>query len=861
MTQFNQQKQQVSTQYNAEKIIIQPHHDDPYAEYLQRLYDWVNKFLEQTLRIISEDNQKGESIIPLRFKYLPDVLSSEQEIAPQLDPLTTIIGKRYAGSGENFDNLRDAFVAFKGRLLLLGEPGAGKTLSLLLFARDSILRRMKHPSQPLPILGIVPTWKYQKHPSIAHWLQESFNAPDNVEEILASGRGLLLLDGLDELIPDRDTRDLQWFFVQELPENNQIILTCRTHTIQHLTGEIKLRGTVILSPVTETQIFSYISAFSSLTSMVSNNKILKKLLKTPIMLALFTEAYHDAEVHNWASTDSRFDIHNNIIDMCVRQRYQRADSLPLSLDAMYRLFGTIAFEIMSGPPFSDRTRIEQKIIRQLAGDEEQIFIKQAIQLRVLLKVEEGVYRFSHLFFRDFFTFYYCTQYIPIVSKNYRGGQRLVYITISLDNETRPFFGDDENHPLFGDTNYYQEGVINECMEILRTSEAPSIHTHLSDARLGAMLVLSAFGKKALEAFSTLLDDANSHVRYDTIYALCQSGKSFAVPLLIKALDDTETSVRLHSISGLKEIGDTQAIEPLIKQLDDANPRISVSAAEAIVSFGEIALNHMVLAAKTADSSSLQNALQFIKNEQHEEAISSLLLALDSNDNLKTAIILAIIGDENVTKQLIQYLPEQKELDEQWILWLLTQLGKRNLSPLVELLNDSNSELRAIAVMLLRETSNEDAIAPLLAKLNDPEIQFMASMALAQFEESVLDELLPQVFDSNQLEVLDDDNFVEAIIDKMREVSNTEVDSSHFILITLLAALGRLISEKIPLVIDSLGDAKRTDNEQLNSLIANAIVGMEAAAFEHLFAALQHSDEHIRITAAYILEYHGIDLNQ
>jgi hypothetical protein len=118
-----------------------------------------------------------------------------------------------------------------------------------------------------------------------------------------------------------------------------------------------------------------------------------------------------------------------------------------------------------------------------------------------------------------------------------------------------------------------------------------------------------------------------------------------------------------------------------------------------------------------------------------------------------------------------------------------------------------------------------------------------------------------VFSNNQLEVLDEDNFVEAIIDKMREVSNKEVDSSHFILITLLAALGRLIGKKIPLVIECLGDAKRADNEQLNSLIANAIVGMEVAAFEHLFAALEHPDEHIRITAAYILEYHGIDSNQ
>lgn len=851
MTKFVQLGQQVSTQYNAEKIIIYPHHDDPFAEYLQRLFDWINGFLEQTLQIISGDNQEGKSIIPLRFKHVPNVLSPEQETVPQLDPLTTIIGKRYAGSSENFDDLRDAFLAFKGRLLLLGEPGAGKTISLLLFARDSILRRVKDSSQPLPILGIVPTWNYKEQPSIAEWLQSSFNSPNNVKEILNSGKGLLLLDGLDELLPDDgDTRDPQLFFVQKLPKDNQIVLTCRTHTIGFLAGEINLRGAVALSPLTDTQIFAYLSAFPFLLDMVSKNKILKKMLNTPIMLALFTEAYHDIKEQNLIHSDKQFDIHNNIIDICVQQRYQRAKSLILPLDVMYSLLGMIAFEIMSGAPFFDRTRIKQEVLHQIVGDQEKVFIRQAVQLRILLQVEEDVYRFSHLFFRDFFTFQYCIQHIPMVSRSYRGEQQLVYLTHSLDYA---------NRALFGENNYYRDALINECAEILCTSETPSLSTPLSDKRFGAMLVLSAFGEVATETFSMLLDNPKFHVRYDAVYALCQNKKSFTIPLLIKALDDTEVKVKLHSINGLKEIGEIQAIEPLIKQLDDANLRIAVDAAEAIVSFGEIALNSLVSSVKTTDSSSLQDALQFINNEQQKEAVSSLLLALDSYDGLKAATILAIIGDENVTEQLVQLLHEQKESDNQMVFWLLTQLGKRFLSPIIELLNNSDSELRAIAVTLLREIANEDAIDPLLIKLHDPNesIQFMASMALVQFEESVLDELLPQVFTESQLNTLDEDNLIEAVIDKMHEASNIEVNDSRFVLITLLAALGRLISEKIPFVIESLGDA----DEQLIYLIGNAVIGMEVTAFEYLFAALEHPNEQIRNIVLSILEYHDIDPNQ
>jgi len=206
-------------QYNAEKIIIHPPYNDPYSEYLQRLYDRVENFLEQTLRIVSEAKIGREQTIQLRFKYLPGVLNTEQEYIPQADPLVTIIGKRYAEAREIYNDFRTVYTEFKGRVLLLGEPGAGKTMSLLFFARDSILSRMRDPSQPLPILGIVPTWDYHQQPTISEWLQSSFNSPDNVEDILADGKGLLLLDGLDELMPDIfDGRDPQWLFVQNLPK-------------------------------------------------------------------------------------------------------------------------------------------------------------------------------------------------------------------------------------------------------------------------------------------------------------------------------------------------------------------------------------------------------------------------------------------------------------------------------------------------------------------------------------------------------------------------------------------------------------------------------------------------------------------
>jgi hypothetical protein len=52
----------------------------------------------------------------------------------------------------------------------LGEPGAGKTTTLMAYARDAVSARLADPAQPLPIMANLFEWPSNDPPPLADWL-------------------------------------------------------------------------------------------------------------------------------------------------------------------------------------------------------------------------------------------------------------------------------------------------------------------------------------------------------------------------------------------------------------------------------------------------------------------------------------------------------------------------------------------------------------------------------------------------------------------------------------------------------------------------------------------------------------------
>ena len=68
-------------------------------------------------------------------------------------------------------DILDIFDEYDGRLLILGEPGSGKTITLLDLAQKLIARAREDPTQPLPVVFNLASWAEKQQP-LAAWLMD-----------------------------------------------------------------------------------------------------------------------------------------------------------------------------------------------------------------------------------------------------------------------------------------------------------------------------------------------------------------------------------------------------------------------------------------------------------------------------------------------------------------------------------------------------------------------------------------------------------------------------------------------------------------------------------------------------------------
>ncbi|MEL6139111.1 MAG: NACHT domain-containing protein [Cyanobacteria bacterium J06628_6] len=177
-------------------------------------------------------------------------LRRENEPTTPLDPQESIL--------ETF-NRKDV-----GRkLLILGEPGAGKTTTLLKLAEALIEEAVQSGSQPIPIIFELSTWKDDGQ-SIHDWLIEQLRLnysidPKVGQQWLRDTQLLPLLDGLDELGLQRQMRCVDKIneFIKGLSYPHAVVC-CRRE--EYAEGGVRLgalKGAVCLEALSTQQVRQY----------------------------------------------------------------------------------------------------------------------------------------------------------------------------------------------------------------------------------------------------------------------------------------------------------------------------------------------------------------------------------------------------------------------------------------------------------------------------------------------------------------------------------------------------------------------------------------------------------------------------
>jgi hypothetical protein len=276
---------------------------------------WVRGVLEQSLH--------NAAMIELDMEEKPGAVEHSWDMV-----LQTGREDRLLSPGTK---IMDVFDKMGGSLLILGEPGSGKTTILLELARDTIARAEQDITQPIPVVFNLSSWADKRQP-IAKWLVEELNIRYNIPRKFArpwveSDELLLLLDGLDE-VALRCREDCVKAINEFRREHLVALVVCsRVADYEALTARLRLQGAVLLQPLTPQQIAEYLggagAALSAVRDALQDDPTLQQLAEIPLMLSIMTLAYKDVSVEDLQPVDTSEACRQHLFDTYVQRMFER----------------------------------------------------------------------------------------------------------------------------------------------------------------------------------------------------------------------------------------------------------------------------------------------------------------------------------------------------------------------------------------------------------------------------------------------------------------------------------------------------------------------------------------------------------
>lgn len=148
------------------------------------------------------------------------------------------------------------------RLLILGSPGAGKTITLLILADELLSRAEADPTLPTPVVLNLSSWT-KKTTSIEKWivdeLLERYNIPKGIaDNWIKNDELLLLFDGLDEVAESRRSACVGAIndFLNEHLMN--VAVCSRITEYEAFNQKLNLIGAVMIQPLSLSQINQFL---------------------------------------------------------------------------------------------------------------------------------------------------------------------------------------------------------------------------------------------------------------------------------------------------------------------------------------------------------------------------------------------------------------------------------------------------------------------------------------------------------------------------------------------------------------------------------------------------------------------------
>lgn len=654
------------------------------------------------------------------------------------------------GIKRNLIEVVEEQIARGEQILILGDPGSGKTTALERLTYIYALRGLEDTSTLLPVL--IPLNRYDGN--LIQIFRAAFNevvrlelSEEEIVTLLKNMEALILLDGLNELGEQRGKGVLEVRNFMAAHPRYFYALTCRT---QGYHNDLEFKEAWEVQPVEERDLERYLHSNlgdqgKELYSQIRRDERLLGLASNPLVLSMILET---GEV-----PQNRGELYRNFVKKMLWREGQKGErSHFIPGEVKMRVLAWLGYKMQQDQILSCQERYIKNIFVNYIQDWSETYnwreLLEEIKLNGLLHLTRNRWTFTHQSFQEFFAAYKLeedglpddvfeqvitnpewNEVIFFLSGITEQGSKLVKRLLSRD----PFLavnsiiqGASPNEKVLqlvidkiGEISYCENWAIQRtCADLMGEIRSPLAHNYLF----------------------RLLKDNNSEVRWGAVYALQRIGvREGASQALIPMLNDSFWVTQGTAAIALGILGAIEAVPPIGKLLNSHHPYIRASATSALIklSFTE----------STPGSQELLNSsLERVRTLANfaAQVVDSPLQVVFIRDSLNSGTtlvkeaainILVHLKEFQAAPQIATLLEDKVPTLRGFAVWALGKLQAREFSTKVIdlMLTDSEQFVRTSAAAALDWMSAYTAFPYFLvaAKDEDPKVRLVVARSLGR----------------------------------------------------------------------------------------------------------------------------------
>ena len=217
-------------------------------------------------------------------------------------------------------------------LLILGEPGSGKTNTLLQLAEELLAEWTSE--QPVPLVLNLASWADGQLP-LQKWVVKELQGIYGVsvktaDRWLREKRLSLLLDGLDEVAEKARNgcvEAINTFLQLDDYGVPGLVVCCRVREYGELSDRLRLQGAVRLQPLDQEQVDNYLQqageSLAGLQQQLEIDEPLRELTQSPLMLNVMSLAYKNEAADLVVAEQSVEQRRGQLFERYIEKMFQR----------------------------------------------------------------------------------------------------------------------------------------------------------------------------------------------------------------------------------------------------------------------------------------------------------------------------------------------------------------------------------------------------------------------------------------------------------------------------------------------------------------------------------------------------------